>query len=68
MNTHSTSSEILHTTVPSWLHFRSPGKPYRSVTRHWGGLITIWRGGLAHEYRATLSSYRRIRRLLRVSA
>jgi len=51
-------------TIPSWLHFRAPRKPYRSVTRHWGGCITIWRGGRAHEYRATLASYRRIRRLL----
>ncbi len=52
-------------TIPYYRSFLSSDRPYRSINRHWGGRILIWRGGSAHEYRATLASYRRVRRLLK---
>lgn len=42
--------------------FAPKGAQHRSVTRHWGGVIVIWRGGALREHRTTLASYRRLRR------
>lgn len=42
--------------------FAPKGSLHRSVTRHYGGTIVVWRGGSVWIHRTTLASYRRIRR------
>lgn len=48
-------------TIPAYISKPKNGQ-HRSVTRHYGGRITIWRGGSVYEHWVTLASYRRIRR------